>query len=93
MFHSAKISTFLIAALELGNLFLVSIFVAPGIFCDSYDGWMMVWLIGEGLLILMPALPWPVHGFSVLPFMGLVCSFLVGCLDPNFFSHHGPLEA
>ena len=64
---------------------LVSISVAPEIFCDSSDCWMMVGLIGEGLLLLIPALPWPMHGFSVLPFMGLVCCFSGRMFGSKFF--------
>ena len=38
-------------------VFLVSIFVLPGIFCDKLDGWLIAWLMGLGLFLFDSALP------------------------------------
>ena len=72
-------------------VFLVSIFVSPGIFCDSSDGKMMVYLIGPSLLLLNPALLWPMHGFSTPPFMELACSFSAFMFGSKFFPCHEAL--
>ena len=56
-------------------VFLVSICILPGIFCDKWDGWLIDWLMGSSLFLLDPAHPWPISSLSIFPCLGMACCF------------------
>ena len=75
-----------IGSLEYNRfVFPVSILVLSGSFCDSSDGGLIAWLMGSDLFYFKPALPWPMCGFTTLPFMGLECCFSCFMTGSKFF--------